>query len=116
MRRTGGLLDVGRTILTVTIIIPIPFMGAAAIDRRPALCSSWGVGGVGKGLHSQVRPLGGGASGGRGWQGLTSKCSLGTWGRQEGVLRTQKMRSAGAAAVGERPNGTGQKDRVVGGR
>lgn len=40
MRRTGGLLDVGRTILTVTIIIPIPFMGAAAIDRRPALCST----------------------------------------------------------------------------
>lgn len=51
---------------------------------------------------------------GWGWQGLTSKCSLGTWGRQEGVLRTQKMQSAGAAAVGERPNGAGQKDHVVG--
>ena len=49
-----------------------------------------------------------------GWQGLTSKCSLGTWGRQEGVLRTQKMGSAGAADMGERPNGAGQKDRVGG--
>lgn len=40
MRRTGGLLEVGKTILTVTMIIPIPFMGTAAIDQRPALCST----------------------------------------------------------------------------
>lgn len=39
MQRTGGLLEVGKIILTVTIIIPIPFMGTAAIDQRPALCS-----------------------------------------------------------------------------
>lgn len=53
---------------------------------------------------------------GAGVAGTDQQVQFRHWGRQEGVLRTQKMRSAGAAAVGERPNGTGQKDRVVGGR
>ena len=40
MWRTRGLLEVGKIILTVTKIIPIPFMGTAAMDQRPALCST----------------------------------------------------------------------------